>query len=142
MPSPSWDHNSIRLSTHFLSSFLSRFHVCSLPGSTPSGITPPPSTAHSSAGSARPDASPTSSWAPCTLYRGRPCPQPPATPSRHRPPPVCEVQIGRHETCLYVWYWEWLCVFDSMCSMFAVPYIYLYAPIHAKCIRIHKVDIM
>lgn len=138
------NYNSSRFSTHFLSSFLSRFHVCSSPESTPSGITPPPSTAHFSAGSARPDASLTSSWAPCTLYRGRPCPQPPATPSRHRPPPVCEVQIGRHETCLCVWYWEWLCIFDSMCSMFAVVFIYLYTimPIHAKCTHIHKVAIM
>lgn len=80
--------------------YFSRFHVCSSPGSTPSEITPPPSTAHFSAGCGRPDASPTSSSEPCTLSRGRPCPQPPATPSRHRPPPVCKVQIGWRKTCL------------------------------------------
>lgn len=70
---------------------LSLFLVSSSLGSTPSGITPPQSTAPCSAGSVRLDALQISSSVPCTHFPGRPLPQPPATLSRLSPPPASEI---------------------------------------------------
>lgn len=81
-------------------SFFSRFLACSSPGSTPSGTTRLQYTVPCSVGSARQDASQTSSWVPCTHSPDRPLPQPSATLSRLSPPPASDLHLRSNYSSL------------------------------------------